>query len=255
MVGRFSICPAGDTLARKYHSQSPTSEATGPTVLAVQLPDDETFCRFIPATTPSDHRPQECGHRSGLALLYFWGSQGSGRSHLLHATCAEVNARDAAAAISPSISSEQLDPSMLDALESLPWSVSTAWRRSPATPCGSGPCSTSTPLEGEGGDAHRYRLQRATQAGAATAGSASRLDWGVSFHLDELDDEGQTQRPATARAELRVSSCPSTWAVSCSTASPATCLHPVCHPQSSRQRLLPCQAQAYHPFRQRDLDH
>lgn len=32
--GRFSICPAGDTLARKYHSQSPTSEATGPTVFS-----------------------------------------------------------------------------------------------------------------------------------------------------------------------------------------------------------------------------
>ena len=66
--------------------------------LAVQLPDDETFASFYPgdnAQLITNLKNAAIGQ--GAPLLFVWGSRGSGRSHLLHATCAEVNASGAAA--------------------------------------------------------------------------------------------------------------------------------------------------------------
>ena len=67
--------------------------------LAVQLPDDETFVSFYPGNNAHLITAlKNAAIGQGAPFLYFWGAKGSGRSHLLHATCAEVNARDAAAA-------------------------------------------------------------------------------------------------------------------------------------------------------------
>ena len=55
--------------------------------LAVQLPDDETFASFYPgdnAQLITSLKNATIGQ--GAPLLFFWGCQGSGRSHLQHAT-------------------------------------------------------------------------------------------------------------------------------------------------------------------------
>lgn len=57
--------------------------------LAVQLPADETFATFVTganAEVLSVLRQQQQG------LVYLWGSSGVGKSHLLHALCAETQA-------------------------------------------------------------------------------------------------------------------------------------------------------------------
>lgn len=52
-------------------------------------------------------------------MLYFWGQEGSGRSHLLHAACAELDEEpDAAGYISLELHS-QMSPHMLDGMEHL----------------------------------------------------------------------------------------------------------------------------------------
>ena len=178
------------------------------------------------------------------ALPLFLGAKGSGRSHLFHATCAEVNARDAAAAISPSISSEQLDPSMLDALESLPWSVSDSLRRSPATPCGSGALFDFYNRWKEKGEGLIVTGCSAHHARGCNCRIFRPVSTGVSFHLDELDDEGKLSA-LQLRAELRVSAAHRRGAALLNRLPRHACTS-VCHPQSSRQRLLPCQAQAHH---------
>ena len=151
---------------------------------------------------PSDHRPQECGHRSGLALPLFLGSQGVGPlpSAPCHLCRGQRSRRGGG--LSPLDQFEQLDPSMPDALRACPWSVLTAWRRSPATPCGSGPCSTSTIDGRRRGTLIVTGCSAPRKLGLQLPDLASRLDWGVSFHLDELDDEGKLSA-LQLRAELR----------------------------------------------------
>ena len=88
--------------------------------LAVQLPDDETFASFYPgdnAQLITNLKNAAIGQ--GAPLLFVWGSHGSGRSHLLHATCAEVNASGDAAAYIPLEQHAAFDPGVLDQMEQL----------------------------------------------------------------------------------------------------------------------------------------
>ena len=89
--------------------------------LAVQLPDDETFASFYPgdnAQLITNLKNAAIGQ--GAPLLFFWGSKGSGRSHLLHATCAEVNACGEAAAYIPLDQHVSFEPDVLEQMEQLP---------------------------------------------------------------------------------------------------------------------------------------
>ncbi len=170
--GRFSSALAMIHLPANVTVKAQRVKQPAQLSLAVQLPDDETFVSFYPGNnahliTALKMRPLVRAHLSSIS-----GGQGSGRSHLLHATCAEVNARDAAAAYLSSISSNSWIPACSTPSKACRWSVSTAWRRSPAMRCGSGPCSILQPLAGEGrGYFGGDRVQRAAQTGAAAAGS------------------------------------------------------------------------------------
>ena len=173
--------------------------------LAVQLPDDETFVSFYPGNNAHLITAlKNAAIGQGAPFLYFWGAKGSGRSHLLHATCAEVNARDAAAAYLSLDQFEQLDPSMLDALESLPLvcldsleaiAGNTVWERALFDFYNRWKEKGEGTLVVTGCSAPR-------KLGLQLPDLASRLDWGVSFHLDELDDEGKLSA-LQLRAELR----------------------------------------------------
>jgi DnaA family protein len=89
--------------------------------LSVQLPDDETFASFYPgdnALLLTALKNAAIGQ--GDDVIYLWGSEGSGRSHLLHATCAEANDSGQAAAYVPLDLHHMMNPAMLDGMENMP---------------------------------------------------------------------------------------------------------------------------------------
>jgi DnaA family protein len=71
-------------------------------LLALKFPDDETFASFYPgqnAALLTQLRNSVVG--LGEPVLYMWGEAGSGRSHLLHALCSEVDERGESVAYIP----------------------------------------------------------------------------------------------------------------------------------------------------------
>lgn len=71
-------------------------------LLALKFPDDETFASFYPGQN-ADLLTQLKNSVVGLGVpvLYMWGESGSGRSHLLHALCSEVDERGDSVAYIP----------------------------------------------------------------------------------------------------------------------------------------------------------
>jgi DnaA family protein len=62
--------------------------------LPLYLPDDETFASFYPGENPSLLSAiQTALHQEHGTYIYFWSREGGGRSHLLHAACAELSQR------------------------------------------------------------------------------------------------------------------------------------------------------------------
>ncbi|SFV24640.1 DnaA regulatory inactivator Hda [Pseudidiomarina donghaiensis] len=55
--------------------------------LAIQLPDDETFATFEPG---DNIELLDVVQQQQRGLVYLWGRQGVGKSHLLHALCANT---------------------------------------------------------------------------------------------------------------------------------------------------------------------
>ncbi|PKG37434.1 DnaA inactivator Hda [Psychromonas sp. Urea-02u-13] len=71
-------------------------------LLALKFPDDETFASFYPgqnSTLITQLKNSVVG--IGEPVLYMWGESGSGRSHLLHALCSEVDERGESVAYIP----------------------------------------------------------------------------------------------------------------------------------------------------------
>jgi len=69
---------------------------------SLKFPDDETFASFYPgqnATLLTQLKNSVVG--LGEPVLYMWGESGSGRSHLLHALCSEVDERGESVAYIP----------------------------------------------------------------------------------------------------------------------------------------------------------
>lgn len=173
--------------------------------LAVQLPDDETFASFYPGDNAQLITAlKNAAIGQGDALLYFWGQAGSGRSHLLHATCAEINASGEAAAYIPLDRYRQMSPRMLEGMELLPLVCLDNLDAIAAVP----------EWERAVFDFFNRRRERATgslivsavsasrKLGLSLPDLASRLDWGVSYQLKPLDDEGKLSA-LQLRSELR----------------------------------------------------
>ncbi|QYJ87719.1 DnaA inactivator Hda [Shewanella mesophila] len=61
--------------------------------LPVYLPDDETFKSYYPAAGNDEliQSLQGCADGSANKAVYLWGPVKSGRTHLMHATCARAN--------------------------------------------------------------------------------------------------------------------------------------------------------------------
>lgn len=88
--------------------------------LPLYLPDDETFASFYPGENASllaaitGALRQEHG-----SYIYFWSREGGGRSHLLHAACADLSRHDRAVGYVPLDKRAYFVPEVLEGMEQL----------------------------------------------------------------------------------------------------------------------------------------
>ncbi|EMJ3184175.1 TPA: DnaA inactivator Hda [Yersinia enterocolitica] len=88
--------------------------------LPLYLPDDETFASFYPGENPSLLAAiQSAVHQSHGSYIYFWSREGGGRSHLLHAACAELSQKGEAVGYVPLDKRAYFVPEVLDGMEQL----------------------------------------------------------------------------------------------------------------------------------------
>nr|WP_277756297.1 DnaA inactivator Hda [Rosenbergiella epipactidis] len=88
--------------------------------LPLYLPDDETFSSFWPGSnsaliasmTTVLNQPQG-------GYIYFWSREGAGRSHLMHAACSELSAREQAVGYVPLDKRTWFSPEVLEGMEQL----------------------------------------------------------------------------------------------------------------------------------------
>lgn len=182
--------------------------------LPVQLPDGETFASFYPGENVQLLTAlKNAAVGQGDPFIYLFGSQSSGTSHLLHAACTESTDSDRSAAYLPMEMSMMMSPSVLDGMEHLDmvcidniemiagipeWEIAlfnfyNRWR-----------------------DQHSQDIDTDNKRGSliVTGNSAarhlaielpdllSRLDWGVSYQVQLLDDDAKLAA-LQLRAEFR----------------------------------------------------
>ena len=182
--------------------------------LPVQLPDGETFASFYPgANVQLLTALKNAAVGQGDPFIYLFGNQSSGTSHLLHAACTESTDSERSAAYLPMEMSMMMSPSVLDGMEHLDmvcidniemiagiseWEIAlfnfyNRWR-----------------------DQHSQDINAENKRGSliVTGNSAarhlaielpdllSRLDWGVSYQVQLLDDDAKLAA-LQLRAEFR----------------------------------------------------
>ncbi|MCE8015382.1 DnaA regulatory inactivator Hda [Halomonas sp. MCCC 1A17488] len=180
------------------------SRAPAQLPLGVGLRDDATFDSFLPAANAAlvEHLSRQLD-ADGEPFLYVWGASGSGRSHLLQAACHAASDRDLRALYLPLQDLGHFPPLMLEDAERLDLVAiddvdSVIGRR-----------------RWEEGLFHAFnRLRdagkRLVMSGAVAPRQlpvklpdlASRLSWGVTFHLQRLDD-GERLQALQLRARVR----------------------------------------------------
>ena len=88
--------------------------------LPLYLPDDETFASFWPGDNPSLLAAlQNVLRQEHSGYIYIWSREGAGRSHLLHAACAELSARGDAVGYVPLDKRTWFVPDVLEGMEHL----------------------------------------------------------------------------------------------------------------------------------------
>lgn len=88
--------------------------------LPLYLPDDETFASFYGGNNASLLAAIKLAiHQSHGSYLYFWSGEGGGKSHLLHAACAELSEKGEAVGYVPLDKRAYFVPDVLDGMENL----------------------------------------------------------------------------------------------------------------------------------------
>ena len=88
--------------------------------LPLYLPDDETFASFWPGDNSSLLAAlQNVLRQEHSGYIYLWAREGAGRSHLLHAACAELSQRGDAVGYVPLDKRTWFVPEVLDGMEHL----------------------------------------------------------------------------------------------------------------------------------------
>jgi len=156
--------------------------------LRIGLRDSATFANFFPGDNAAACHALSQGAEP---FIYVWGTEGSGKSHLLQAACHAVTEQGGQAIYLP-LSEAGLAPSMLEGLEGM------------ALVCLDDLDAIAGKPEWEQALFHLYnrlrdsgnRLLAAGRAspsgmGLRLADLTSRLSWGPVFQLSPLDDSGK----------------------------------------------------------------
>ena len=178
---------------------TPTSTfASAQLALSIGLRDDCRFDNYFAAdnreavTALQRHAAGHVGVGSD-AITYLWGSAGTGKTHLLQATCHQAalmgNGRGVAVVYLPLMQADQFDPAMLEGMEHLALICIDDIQAIAARPL------WETALF------HLYNRIHSSGAHCIIAGNSSphglglrmpdlvsRLCWGQVLHLDALDD-------------------------------------------------------------------
>ncbi|WP_037383915.1 DnaA inactivator Hda [Serratia sp. DD3] len=173
--------------------------------LPLFLPDDETFTSFYPGENSSLLAAiQSALHMEHGSYIYFWSREGGGRSHLLHAACAQLSQCGQAVGYVPLDKRAYFVPEVLDGMEQLAlvcidnieciagdpaWEMAifNLYNRILETGC------TRLLITGD-------RPPR--QLNLSLPDLASRLDWGQIYKLQPLSDE-EKLLALQLRAKLR----------------------------------------------------
>lgn len=89
--------------------------------LGIGLRDDASFDNFFPGANAEAVSAVQRSARSGEGeqIIYLWGGQGVGKTHLLQAACHQASAHGQAAAYVPLAQANEFSPLMLEGLERL----------------------------------------------------------------------------------------------------------------------------------------
>ncbi|MDX1252864.1 MAG: DnaA regulatory inactivator Hda [Gammaproteobacteria bacterium] len=161
--------------------------------LGIGLRDDASFDNFISGANAEAVSAVQRNARSGGGepIIYLWGGDGVGKTHLLQAACHQASAQGEAAAYIPLAQAGELSPAMLEGLEQL------------ALVCIDDIQAIAAQPAWEAALFHLYNRLRDSGTRCIIAGNAapaglalrlpdlvSRLAWGLVLHLATLDDEG-----------------------------------------------------------------
>ncbi|AMD00421.1 DnaA regulatory inactivator Hda [Halomonas chromatireducens] len=171
------------------------SRAPAQLPLGVSLRDDATFDSFLPGANATlletlTHQLDE----NGEPFVYLWGAKGTGRTHLLQAACHAASSRDLRALYLPLEELGHFPPLMLEEVERLDLIAiddldavvgRKRWEE--------GLFHAFNRLR----DAGKHLLMASAvsprQLPVKLPDLASRLTWGVTFHLQGLDDTERLQ--------------------------------------------------------------
>ncbi|TDX30875.1 regulatory inactivation of DnaA Hda protein [Modicisalibacter xianhensis] len=161
--------------------------------LGIGLRDDATFANFMPrgnaaALAALQAQLDDCGE----TFIYLWGSEGSGRSHLLQAACHEASRRDKRALYLPLNDLGHFPPHMLEDVERLDLVViddidQVVGRKRWEEALFHG----FNRLRDAGKRLIISAPAAPRQLDVKLPDLASRLTWGVTFQVQRLDDEGR----------------------------------------------------------------
>ncbi|MCL7939334.1 DnaA regulatory inactivator Hda [Halomonas sp. ATCH28] len=169
------------------------SRAPAQLPLGVGLRDDATFANFHPGphATLVDRLVHQLDD-DGEPFLYVWGASGTGRSHLLQAACHAASDRDRRALYLPLAELGHFPPLMLEEIERLDLvAIDDLDRVMGRKRWEEALFHAFNRLRDAG-----KRLVIAAEApprqlSVTLPDLASRLTWGMTFHLQGLDDAGR----------------------------------------------------------------
>ncbi|MAY71598.1 MAG: DnaA regulatory inactivator Hda [Halomonas sp.] len=180
------------------------SRAPAQLPLGVGLRDDATFDNYHPGANAT---LVEClSHQfddNGEPFLYLWGGDGVGRSHLLQAACHQASARDLRTLYLPLEELGHFPPLMLEDVERLDLVAIDDLDRVVGRKRWEEALFHAFNRLRDSGKRLLIAADRPPrQLDIQLADLASRLTWGMTFHLRQLSDEDRMQA-LKLRAHLR----------------------------------------------------
>ncbi|MGQ7248934.1 DnaA regulatory inactivator Hda [Halomonas sp. V046] len=167
------------------------SRAPAQLPLGLGLRDDATFDNFHPG--PNAALVDRLVHQfdaQGEPFLYLWGPPGAGRSHLLQAACHRASAEDRRALYLPLEELGHFPPLMLEDVERLDLlAIDDLDKVVGRKRWEEGLFHAFNRLRDSGRRLIIAASMPPRQLGVTLPDLASRLTWGVTFHLDGLDDD------------------------------------------------------------------